>query len=68
MAARAFLPKEWIMEQWDKGFYITAIAGAAQGMGLRWRPLGLAPLRGCWALEQAGSAPAYFIARCIPLF
>ncbi len=27
VAARAFLPKEWIMEQWDKGFYITAIAG-----------------------------------------
>ena len=27
VAARSFLPKEWIMEQWDKGFYITAIAG-----------------------------------------
>ncbi len=23
----AFLPKEWIMEKWDLGFYITAVAG-----------------------------------------
>ena len=30
MAARSFLPKEWIMEQWDKGFYITAIAGESE--------------------------------------
>lgn len=25
----AFLPKEWIMEKWDLGFYITAVAGVA---------------------------------------
>ena len=25
----AFLPKEWIMEKWDQGFYITAVAGIA---------------------------------------
>lgn len=25
----AFLPKEWIMEKWDQGFYITAVAGQA---------------------------------------
>ena len=24
----AFLPKEWIMEKWDLGFYITAVAGS----------------------------------------
>lgn len=24
----AFLPKEWIMEKWDLGYYITAVAGA----------------------------------------
>lgn len=23
----AFLPKEWIIEKWDLGFYITAVAG-----------------------------------------
>ena len=23
----AFLPKEWIMDKWDQGFYITAVAG-----------------------------------------
>ena len=23
VAQRSFLPKDWIMEQWDKGFYIT---------------------------------------------
>ncbi|KAI3436643.1 hypothetical protein D9Q98_006059 [Chlorella vulgaris] len=28
VAPRSFLPKDWIMEQWDKGFYITAIAGS----------------------------------------
>ncbi|KAL4442959.1 hypothetical protein ABPG77_008450 [Micractinium sp. CCAP 211/92] len=28
VAQRSFLPKDWIMEQWDKGFYITAIAGS----------------------------------------
>jgi serine/threonine protein kinase len=24
---KQFMPKEWIMEQWDKGYYITAVAG-----------------------------------------
>lgn len=23
----AFLPKDWIMEKWDLGYYITAVAG-----------------------------------------
>lgn len=29
-----FLHKEWIMEQWEKNFYITAIAGATNGSSL----------------------------------
>ena len=27
----AFLPKEWIMEKWDQGYYITAVAGKNRG-------------------------------------
>ena len=30
----AFLPKDWIMEQWDEGYYISAIAGAGDGKSL----------------------------------
>ncbi|GMI77984.1 MUT9P-LIKE-KINASE 3, Arabidopsis EL1-like 1, Photoregulatory Protein Kinase 4 [Hibiscus trionum] len=29
-----FLSKEWIMEQWEKNYYITAIAGATDGGSL----------------------------------
>ncbi|KAK7310301.1 hypothetical protein RJT34_07729 [Clitoria ternatea] len=29
-----FLHKEWIMEQWDKNYYITSIAGANNGSSL----------------------------------
>ncbi|KAL6782597.1 MUT9 [Auxenochlorella protothecoides x Auxenochlorella symbiontica] len=29
VAPAAFLPKDWIMEQWDRGYYITAIAGSS---------------------------------------
>ncbi|GMN50507.1 hypothetical protein TIFTF001_019656 [Ficus carica] len=35
-----FLHKEWIMEQWDKNYYITSIAGANNGSALVLRP--------CW--------------------
>ena len=28
LAPAQFLPKEWIMEQWDRGYYISAVAGA----------------------------------------
>ena len=31
---RQFLPKDWIMEQWDAGFYITAIAGSSDASSL----------------------------------
>lgn len=24
-----FMPREWITEKWDEGYYITAVAGAA---------------------------------------
>ena len=35
VAQRSFLPKDWIMEQWDKGFYITGARGRGVigGMG-----------------------------------
>ncbi|PIN10662.1 Casein kinase (serine/threonine/tyrosine protein kinase) [Handroanthus impetiginosus] len=29
-----FLPKDWIMEQWEKSYYISAIAGANNGSSL----------------------------------
>lgn len=29
-----FLPKEWIMEKWEDGFYITAMAGSSSGSSL----------------------------------
>eukprot|EP00798_Chlamydomonas_sp_ICE-L_P015695 gene15695-21804_t len=29
-----FLPKEWIMEKWEEGFYITAMAGSMSGCSL----------------------------------
>lgn len=31
---RQFLPKDWIMEQWDAGYYITAIAGSIDASSL----------------------------------
>ena len=32
--AGSFLPKDWIMAQWDLGFYITALAGSLAGCSL----------------------------------
>ncbi|CAM0876792.1 unnamed protein product [Alopecurus aequalis] len=32
--SQKFLPKNWIMEKWEKHFYITAIAGATNGSSL----------------------------------
>ena len=29
-----FLPKDWILEQWDDGYYITALAGSTTGSAL----------------------------------
>jgi hypothetical protein len=29
-----FLPKEWIMEKWEEGYYITAMAGSNSGWSL----------------------------------
>jgi len=29
-----FLPKEWIMEKWEEGYYITAMAGSHSGSSL----------------------------------
>jgi hypothetical protein len=32
--SHVFLHKEWIMEQWEKNYYISAIAGANNGSSL----------------------------------
>ncbi|XP_060668709.1 casein kinase 1-like protein HD16 isoform X2 [Ziziphus jujuba] len=32
--SNSFLHKEWIMEQWDKNYYITSVAGACNGSAL----------------------------------
>lgn len=29
-----FLPKEWIMEKWEEGYYITGMAGSMTGNSL----------------------------------
>lgn len=29
-----FLPKDWIMEKWEEGFYITAMAGSASSSSM----------------------------------
>mmetsp|Transcript_9700 Transcript_9700/g.11243 ORF Transcript_9700/g.11243 Transcript_9700/m.11243 type:complete len:750 (-) Transcript_9700:568-2817(-) len=29
-----FLPKNWIVEQWEEGYYISALAGSAEGSSL----------------------------------
>ena len=29
-----FLPKDWILEQWDDGYYITALSGSANGCAI----------------------------------
>lgn len=29
-----FLPKKWVMQQWDLGYYITTVAGASNGHAL----------------------------------
>eukprot|EP00217_Crustomastix_stigmatica_P003297 CAMPEP_0183797840 /NCGR_PEP_ID=MMETSP0803_2-20130417/17234_1 /TAXON_ID=195967 /ORGANISM="Crustomastix stigmata, Strain CCMP3273" /LENGTH=604 /DNA_ID=CAMNT_0026042513 /DNA_START=90 /DNA_END=1904 /DNA_ORIENTATION=- len=29
-----FLPKDWIVEQWEEGYYITALAGSSSGSAL----------------------------------
>ena len=28
MSSRQFMPKEWITQRWDEGYYITSVAGA----------------------------------------
>lgn len=34
LATNQFLPKEWIMEKWEEGFYITTMAGSMSGSSL----------------------------------
>lgn len=33
-SSNQFLPKEWIMEKWEEGYYITAMAGSLMGSSL----------------------------------
>lgn len=42
VAQRSFLPKDWIMEQWDKGFYITGGCWLVGDWGLRGHDSGAA--------------------------
>lgn len=32
--SQQFLPKEWIMEKWEEGYYITAMAGSTASSSL----------------------------------
>lgn len=32
--SNSFLPKDWIMEKWEEGFYITGMAGSFSGSSL----------------------------------
>lgn len=32
--SKQFLPKEWVMEQWEEGYYITCLAGSNAGYAL----------------------------------
>ena len=34
LSPRQFLPKDWIVEQWEEGYYITCLAGSASGAAL----------------------------------
>ena len=34
LSSMHFLPKDWIMERWEEGYYITAMAGSAGGSSL----------------------------------
>ena len=34
VATKQFLPKDWIIEQWDKGYYVTAVSGSQTGSSL----------------------------------
>ena len=47
-----FLPKDWIMEKWEEGYYITAMAGEQCRDGVGWGGAGAAVCRtsGCACL------------------
>lgn len=32
--SQQFLPKDWIMERWEEGYYITGMAGSISGASL----------------------------------
>ncbi|KAM3385662.1 hypothetical protein ACQJBY_009439 [Aegilops geniculata] len=49
-----FLHKDWIMDQWEKSFYITAIAGALNGSSLVVMSKGTPYTQQSYKLEIAG--------------
>ena len=63
-----FLPKDWIMEKWEEGYYITAMAGSATGSSLvvmskgtpytqqSYKVSGEARSKGGWRDRQEGHA------------
>ena len=46
VSPNAFLPKDWIMEKWEQGYYITAVAGEG----------GCMVLATCTVLRRAGGS------------
>ena len=46
VSPNAFLPKDWIMEKWEQGYYITAVAGES----------GCMDLAACTVLGRAGGS------------
>lgn len=48
-----FLPKDWIMDKWEEGFYITAMAGSSTGERRAPQPSDLLSAR----RELGGSKP-----------
>lgn len=55
LSSMHFLPKEWIMERWEDGFYITAMAGSAGGSSLvvmsKGTPYTQQSYKVCWQAE-----------------
>ncbi len=59
--SQQFLPKDWIMEKWEEGFYITAMAGKQLGRVMcpwrvhwPWQPGQVIGDAGCWVGQAGG--------------
>jgi hypothetical protein len=53
-----FLPKEWIMEKWEEGFYITAMAGSMSGSSLVVMSKGTPYTQQSYKVRAAAGGPA----------